>query len=100
MGDGGSPTSPNLAIDARWRSGIISTIYRTVSFGRPGTGPRLQIPVNVQQPSCSTYMAAMSAPAEDVDEGLSKDPEYYISDGNTVLQVENTLFKVCNDIWT
>lgn len=25
----------------------------------------------------------------------TRDPEYYISDGNTVLLVENTLFKVC-----
>ena len=31
--------------------------------------------------------------------GPSRDPMYYISDGNSVFLVENTLFKVCNHVY-
>ena len=30
--------------------------------------------------------------------GPSRDPTYYISDGNSVLLVENTLFRVCGTL--
>ena len=65
-----------------------------------------QIPSNNNLNAADSYLSAsfMHAGSSPITPKLefqlsipipTRDPDYYISDGNTVLLVENTLFKVC-----